>query len=201
MKAHPLPQRGFTLIELMVTMAIAAVLLMVAVPSMTEFKRNAELTSATNSLLGAINAARGEAIKRGMHAMVVPSGNGADWNNGVIVFVDQNRDNTYVAADDKLIMTQLALAPYFTVTASNNVNTVAKPGAPYIMFDPSGFARTDTGTVGVAAAGTLTIARNDVTGVAQIAQTRRIMLAGTGRVRSCKPASASDSTCQASATE
>ena len=76
--------RGFTLIELMVTLAIAAVLLLVAIPSMTAFKRNAELTSATNTLLASINAARGEAMKRGTNAMVVPA-NGSDWNTGWIV--------------------------------------------------------------------------------------------------------------------
>ena len=200
MKAPSWLQRGFTLIELLVTMAIAAILLVVAVPGMSQFMRNAELTSATNSLLGAINAARGEAIKRGMHAMVVPI-NGTDWNSGVLVFVDQNRDNAYVAADDKLIMTQAPLASYFTVTPSNNVFTVNKPGAPYIMFDPSGFARTDTGTVGVAAAGTLTIARSDLTGANLLEQTRRIVIAGTGRVRSCKPVSASDPQCLLTSTE
>ena len=200
MKPHRMPQRGFTLIELLVTIAIAAILLMVAVPGMSQFKRNAELTSATNSLLGAINAARGEAIKRGLHAMVVPI-NGTDWNSGVYVFIDQVRDNAYVAADDKLILTQAPLASYFTVTPSNNALTVNKPGAPYIMFDPSGFARTDTGALGPGAAGTLTIARNDMTGAALLEQTRRIMVSPTGRVRSCKPVLASDPSCLATSTE
>ena len=52
---------GFTLIELMVTLAIAAVLMMVAAPSFVGFQRNSEMTSVTNSLLAAANAARAEA--------------------------------------------------------------------------------------------------------------------------------------------
>ena len=48
---------GFTLIELMVTIALAAVLMTIAAPSFVQYQRNSELTSLTNSLLAAINAA------------------------------------------------------------------------------------------------------------------------------------------------
>jgi type IV fimbrial biogenesis protein FimT len=65
--------RGFTLIELMVTLTIAAVLALVVAPGLTAYKRNAELTSAINTLLSAVNAARSEAMKRGMKAMVIPA--------------------------------------------------------------------------------------------------------------------------------
>ena len=81
---------GFTLIELMVTIAIAAILLTVAVPSFTTYLRNAELTSASNNLIATINTARGEAMKRNRRTMVVPTSNGTDWTTGWVVFVDLN---------------------------------------------------------------------------------------------------------------
>lgn len=192
----PIPQRGFTLIELMVTVAIAAILLMVAVPGMTSFKRNAELTSATNSLLVAINTARGEAMKRGMNAIVKPAV-GNDWNSGIVVFVDQDRDKVFDATKDIQLLKQPALASYFTVTPGDNADTV-KANPAFMTFDPSGFARTTTGNMGPTAASTLQIARNDLTGTTLLTQTRRIMIAVTGRPRACKPASASDSQCSVS---
>jgi type IV fimbrial biogenesis protein FimT len=188
--------RGFTLIELMVTLAIAAVLLLVAIPSMTAFKRNAELTSATNTLLASINAARGEAMKRGTNAMVVPA-NGSDWNTGWIVFVykfgtARATAYTYDATYDTIISSQAPLPGYINIAG----NGTAGNSTPYIMFDASGFAKVKPGD----SLGNLTFSfnRTDVTGTELAVQTRRIKIARTGRTRVCTPAS--DSTCTTSTT-
>ena len=186
---------GFTLIELMVTIAIAAILMMVAVPGMTAFKRNAELTSTTNSLLAAINAARGEALKRGMNAMVVPV-DGTNWSSGIVAFVDVDRTQSYSAtSSDMTILTTAALPGYFSVNATGSNPQTVLASAPYLMFNPSGYAVTKGGSVGVSGTGALQIFRNDLAGAQQWEQTRRLMVAATGRVRTCKPASSSDSTC------
>lgn len=185
--------RGFTLIELMVTLAIAAVLMMVAAPGLTAFKRNAELTSATNTLLSSINAARGEAMKRSKRTLVVPQ-DGTSWSNGWVVFVDQNRNNAYDASSDITVQVQPALQSYFTVTG--NTGTAAS-SPPYIMFDPSGFAA----QIGSSSFGnfTLTISRNDLSGSAQTAETRRLIVAKTGRARTCNPST--DAACTTTATD
>lgn len=57
-------QRGFTLVELMVTLAVAAILMAMAVPSFTEMTKNNRLTTQTNQLVTALNLARSEAITR-----------------------------------------------------------------------------------------------------------------------------------------
>ncbi len=55
---------GFTLVELMVTIFVAAILLAIAVPSFQHITVSSRLTTTANSLVGALNLARMEAIKR-----------------------------------------------------------------------------------------------------------------------------------------
>ena len=57
-------QRGFTLLELMVTVTVLGVLLGLAVPSFTAAMRNNRIVSQNNEFIGALNYARSEAIRR-----------------------------------------------------------------------------------------------------------------------------------------
>ncbi len=183
--------RGFSLIELVVTLAIAALLLTVAAPGLVTFKRNSDLTSATNSLVAAISAARGEAMKRGINALVVPTANGNDWNAGLVVFADVMQNKTYDAANDFTVLTQDPFPSHLTVTG-NGSTTAGLSTAPFIMFDASGYAKDKSAAF---VPSVLTIQRNDVAATWQ--ETRYIIVARSGRVRSCKPTSASDSNCNA----
>jgi type IV fimbrial biogenesis protein FimT len=56
--------RGFTLVELMITVTIAVVLIMIAVPSFKSIMLSNKLTTTANDLVLAINSARREAVKR-----------------------------------------------------------------------------------------------------------------------------------------
>ena len=55
---------GFTLVELMITLAVAVILVTVAIPSFRDTLARNELITTTNAWVGAINAARAEAVKR-----------------------------------------------------------------------------------------------------------------------------------------
>ena len=181
--------RGFSLIELMVTIAVAAVLMAWAAPNFVEFRRNSALTSTTNTLTAALNSARSEAMKHSAFAMVVPQDN-ANWATGWRVFVDKNLNQTFDAGTDQLVLEQTAL-PDFLLFSGNGT---AAGGSPYVLYNGSGYSRTKNGAFGAL---TFTIERNDVTGDRRTQQTRRLIVSRTGRVRSCRPAS--DTTCTANA--
>lgn len=55
---------GFTIVELMITLAVSAILMAVAVPSFNQMIMTSRLTAQANELVSAINLARSEAIKR-----------------------------------------------------------------------------------------------------------------------------------------
>lgn len=192
MKNRRISSEGFTLIELMVTLALAAILMMVGVPSFTAYQRNSQLSSFANSLLASVNAARGEAMKRGMNAMVVPT-DSTNWDSGWIVFVDVDRDNAYDATKDITIFAGEAKPSYLTIAG----NGTTLGAAPYVMYNASGYSRTTAGAFG---ASTFEIKRNDVTGTGQLSEIRRLKIASTGRARICTPKSTSDSTCLVAST-
>lgn len=191
-RACPGADAGFTLIELMVTIAIAAVLLMLAAPSFVAFQRNSELTSQTNALVAALGAARTEAMKRNFNARV--EAKDGNWNNGWVVYVDLDDNDAYNANTDVLVMDQPPLVSYFGMTGTGT----AAASPPYVRFNSSGYPVNNGGGFGAL---TFSMARSDLTGTALLEQTRRIMIAKTGRVRTCKPTSASDTKCSASATD
>lgn len=74
------PHRGFTLIELMTAIAVAAVLAAVSIPMYTSFVRNQRVKTAAYDLSYALTLARGEALKRNRPVVVSPDANG--WRFG-----------------------------------------------------------------------------------------------------------------------
>ena len=92
--------KGFTLIELIVTVAILAILVAVAVPSFSSIIENNKMVSARDSLINAFQYARTEAVTRNSSISICPSSNSTscvattNWSNGWIVFEDSASGST-----------------------------------------------------------------------------------------------------------
>jgi len=91
---------GFTLIELMVTLAVGVVILSIGVPAFLGMMSNNQAAGYANDLVGAMRLARSEAVKRGSDVTVCASNSdqtacsGTAWNNGWIVFTDDDGSNS-----------------------------------------------------------------------------------------------------------
>ncbi len=101
---------GFTLVELMVTVAVIAVILVIGVPSIANMKRSADLTTASKELVTALNYARSEAVRQGVGVEVGPDGT---WGGGWIVgtnLADADRSNWVIFREFKAPPTSSSVA-------------------------------------------------------------------------------------------
>ena len=82
--------RGVTLVELMIVIAIAAILLGLAVPNMQEFYVSNRLGSAANDFMAALSTARNEAMRRGVPVTMRSKAGSQNWTDGWTLCVDAN---------------------------------------------------------------------------------------------------------------
>ena len=140
---------GFTLVELLVVMAVVAVLASVAVPSLQKFVTTRAVTARADELASALRLARSEALKRGGGVSVCASASplvasascsGADdWAKGWLVFTDSNLngalDNTQ---GDQILASYVPQASVKSLVAKD-ASGVAKA---FTSFHANGIAAT-----------------------------------------------------------
>ena len=135
-------QKGLTLIELLVTIAILAIVLSMAVPNFITFVQNSRLVGQTNDLVTALNYARNEAIKRGVRVSVCSrldntTCSGAavfNWDMGWLVFVNPNGD---AVADISPGSVETVLQVRQPLENGNTLRTV---GIQRVTYQNSGFS-------------------------------------------------------------
>ena len=103
----PQSQRGFTLIEILITMVVLGVLMAVALPNLRDFIVGNRLSADVNSVIGAISYARSEAIVRNQQVIICPKNPASNacvstqfWNeNDMEIFVDVDGSDSWTTGD------------------------------------------------------------------------------------------------------
>lgn len=133
--SRPKAVAGFTLLELMVTVAIVAILLAVGLPSFEGILRSNRVATSTNDLMASISLARSEATRNPTGAAICTSSDGVacggTWNNGWMVWIDVDGDGTPDAGERVVRYTQGN--PKLALTSAPSAGS-----ATLILFDARG---------------------------------------------------------------
>lgn len=128
--------KGFTLIEMIVVMAIMAIVAAFAAPSMKDFLVRNSMGAATSQFVSAINLSKTEALRRNQSVSLCASSDGAscdteNWGSGWVAFVDKD-SNGAIDATDTIIKSGSAINSDLKITE----NGLTSPGL--VVFLPDG---------------------------------------------------------------
>lgn len=179
-------QSGFTLIELMITLIVVAVLMGIGVPNLRTFIQNSRITTQGNEMLASLALARSEAIKRSAPVVVCPSAAptaaaptcsaGGIWERGWLVFADatdpatKKGNNTFAEAEGDIL-----LRIHEQLEGANTLRASGADLADHLTFGP-------TGVTSMSGADFLKLC--DARGAPSA---RAIMVEATGRARIARP--------------
>ena len=156
-------QRGFTALELIVTMTIVAILLAAAVPAFKNYNWNLRMKTAMDTLQSDLNLARGRAISHNIQTVICPVSTNGDcsgqtaWQGGWIVFADLNADRNKQKSEP--LLKQAGAIEMLHISSSSSRNRVrfyphgSAPGsnASILFCDARGAA--EAGTISVSNSG------------------------------------------------
>jgi type IV fimbrial biogenesis protein FimT len=166
---------GLTLIEALVTLAIASTLMALAAPSFSRMGESSQLRVLNNDLLDHLRLARSEAIVRGTRVVICAAKSASEcssatgWQQGWLVFADLN-NNGKRDVDELLIRYRPAAPDGWSMKGNSTVTR-------YVSYDAMGSTRMISGAF---QAGTVTICRSGSSSSAP----RQVIINSLGRVRS-----------------
>ena len=135
-------RRGYTLVEILVTLTIGGVLTALAVPGYHAMVNQNHGSATINGLFGAVQLARQTATSFRATTTICPlhgAACGTDWSNGYLVFVDWNRDGS-LDADDR-VLAQVAAVP-----AGATLTWRSFRRRPFLQFTSRGLTHAENGS-------------------------------------------------------
>lgn len=171
--------QGFTLVELMVTLAVAIILIAVGMPLFSGVAANNRATAQANTYLGAFKLARSEAVKRATEVSVcavadptanpVVCGANTDWVNGLLVFTDGGTAGSVDGGDVRI-----------RVFANPVAGAIATTSGTFVRFQAQGAVKDATANGACAGSATcVQLGQSGSTGT----QTRCLHVMPSGQVR------------------
>ena len=160
-----LRDRGFTLVELMVTLAVMAILMGIAAPAFVDFVRAVRASSTVSALNSALSLARSEAVKRNVRACVYS----AEWSAGWSVRIDSNSNSSCADNTDVVIQTFSGISAVSALTVTQGATSVSE--VAYL-----GSGRRESGN-------DITLAFRSVSGTCKANRDRDLTVSNTGRTQ------------------
>ena len=138
-------QGGFTLLELLITVAIVGIVLGLALPNLSSFTGNAELKGSSDRLTNQLRKSRSEAIKRIAQVGFCPSSTsqsatpscGGNFSQGWIAYIDDDQNGAMDAGEELLLLGEAVPA-----TVSLTIDQSLSSG---FVFSISGVGTNSTG--------------------------------------------------------
>lgn len=176
---------GFSLAEIMVTLAVTSILITVSVSSFQESIRDNRLTTQTNTFVAALQYMRSEAITRGVTVTIhkgryknwtgsfVNSGGNwiGEWEDGWEIFTDPDEDGDKDGSGP--IRVGQNLPDIFTLRSNSNISN-------FIAYQPNGRSR---GNGGLGTGSIVLCDDSDGNGTPESRTARMVILSSTGRLR------------------
>lgn len=149
----PAQHSGFTLIELVVALAVFGLLIGIGLPSFQSAIANSRISTQNNDAIGALFIARSEAVKASVNVTVCARAENqtrtckpasGDWSDGALVFIDRtpiaSAGIVAVGAEDTIIHAEPALTGDNTLLVSGSLDNTSgsQVSTPFITYNPNG---------------------------------------------------------------
>jgi type IV fimbrial biogenesis protein FimT len=156
-------QTGFSLLEILISVAVTIIVLAIVVPNFTGVVRSNKLTTAVNDFVAALHLTRSEAVRAGGATICASDNqedcNSSDWHDGWIVFSDYNSDGNR-DGDEPIIRASQGVPASVTIDAGGDTITYGSNGFLFpagttksVVFCSEGATDLDGRQVNVSTAG------------------------------------------------